>query len=216
MIITHPDQPLEDLAVPLRVALVATRDELDGRVDQTQRVGPTGGLFGVVGGREVADLPRSVHCQGDFRVQRSYKSISSASTGDRLTLVTETPELDIMRLVPSRMLSPQISPAAHHTNVTQGESVSASTSTFEETPERSSFRLRPEPEPEPAFSPDPAEQPGADKRALLNVDLLGVTLPVAIFQQTERFFERSRSHVQTQVPITPKTRFQSNQLPNLR
>jgi len=72
MIITHPDQPLKDLAVPFRVALVATRDELDGRVDQTERVGPTGGLFGVVGGGEVADLPRSVHCPGDVRVQRSY------------------------------------------------------------------------------------------------------------------------------------------------
>jgi hypothetical protein len=115
MIITHPDQALKDLAVPLRVALVATRDELDGWVDQPQGVGPTGGLFGVVCRGEVADLPRSVHCEDDIRVQRSYKSISSASTGDRLTLVTETPELDIVRLVPSRMLSPQISPAAHHT-----------------------------------------------------------------------------------------------------
>jgi hypothetical protein len=87
MIITHPDQPLKDLAVPFRVALVTTRDELDRRVDQTQRVGPPGGLLGVVGGGEVADLPRSVHCQGDIRVQRSYKSISPASKGtDSLSL----------------------------------------------------------------------------------------------------------------------------------
>lgn len=134
MIITHPDQPLQDFAVPLRVALIATRDELDGRVDQTERVSPTGGLFGVVCRGEVADLPRSVHCPGDVRVQRNYESIPPASTGDRLTLVTETPELDIMRLFPSRMLSPQISPAAHKRNVTQGESISASTSTFQRTP----------------------------------------------------------------------------------
>jgi hypothetical protein len=72
MIITHPDQPLEDFTVPLRVALVATRDELDGWVDQPQSVGPTGGLFGVVCRGEVADLPRSVHCQGDPRDQRNY------------------------------------------------------------------------------------------------------------------------------------------------
>jgi hypothetical protein len=72
MIITHPDQPLKDLAVPLRVALVATRDELDGRVDQTEGVGPTGGLFGIVCSGEVADLPRSVHCGEDHQCQRSY------------------------------------------------------------------------------------------------------------------------------------------------
>lgn len=114
-----------------------------------------------------------------------------------LTLVTETPELDIMRLVPSRVLSPQISPAAHHTDATQDESIS--TSTLQETPERRSFRLKPGPE--PAFSPDPADQPGSDKRGRLSMYSLGVTLPVTIFQQTERFFKGSRSHVQTQVPV---------------
>jgi hypothetical protein len=113
-----------------------------------------------------------------------------------LTLVTETPELDIMRLVPSRVLSPQISPAAHHTDATQDESIS--TSTLQETPERRSSRLKPEPE--RAFSPDPADQPGPDKGRLFMYSL-GVTLPVTVFQQTERFFEGSRSHVQTQVPV---------------
>jgi hypothetical protein len=72
MIITHPDQPLKDLAVPFRVALVTTRDELDRRVDQTQRVGPPGGLLGVVCGGEVADLPRSVHCRENSQCQRNY------------------------------------------------------------------------------------------------------------------------------------------------
>jgi hypothetical protein len=105
-----------------------------------------------------------------------------------LTLVTETPELDIMRLVPPRMLSPQISPAVH--DATQGESIS--TSTFEETSARSSFRLEPE----------PADRPGDDKGGCLSMYSLGVTLPVTVFQQTERFFERPRSHVQTQVPGT--------------
>ena len=33
VVITHPDQALQDFAVPLRISLVTARDEFDSRVD---------------------------------------------------------------------------------------------------------------------------------------------------------------------------------------
>ena len=76
MIITHPDQTHQDLAVPLRVSLITAGDEFDRRVYETEGVGPAGGLFGIVCGGEMADLPWSVHCgcQGRAETQRGRRA----------------------------------------------------------------------------------------------------------------------------------------------
>ncbi|KAI3483926.1 hypothetical protein L1887_53082 [Cichorium endivia] len=86
MEIDHADETVEHLAIPLRVALVSARDELDRRVDELHAVRPSFCHLGVVGGIEEADLPRAVH------------------------LVSKTPVLDVVRLVAASVLAAQVGP----------------------------------------------------------------------------------------------------------
>jgi hypothetical protein len=74
---------------------------LDRGIDKLQSVSPTSGLLGVVGSRESSDLPLSVH------------------------FVTETPELDVVRLVSSSVLTTKVRPAKKGDHE-GGTSVSAS------------------------------------------------------------------------------------------
>ncbi len=82
--VDHTDQAVQHFTVPLRVALVTARDELDGRIDELHAVCPSFGHLGVVGCIEEADLPWAVH------------------------LVSETPVLDVVRLITTCVLASEI------------------------------------------------------------------------------------------------------------
>ena len=78
------------------------------------------------------------------------------------TLVTETPKLDVVRLVPTGMLSPQVSPAVKCMTDLSVQAV----------------------------------------RCKAAPDLLGVSSPVAVLEQAERFLESTGTHVQAQVAMS--------------
>lgn len=70
----------------LQTHLVAARNELDRRVDKLESVRPSVGLLGIVHRRELANLPLAVH------------------------LIAESPKLDVVGLVSSGVLAPEVGP----------------------------------------------------------------------------------------------------------
>lgn len=84
--------------------LFSTRHQLYARVDELQAVCPHFGLFRVLGLIRLADLPRSP----DYTSARKYDDYRNPLP----TLVAQSPVLDVVGLVPARVLSTQVGPAA--------------------------------------------------------------------------------------------------------
>jgi hypothetical protein len=90
---------------------VTTRDKLDGRVNELKTMSPLPGLFGVIGSLHVSHLPWSPNWSSANNFPDSWSH----------TFVTETPVLDVVRLIPASMLSSQTSPAEFVSRVKRRE-----------------------------------------------------------------------------------------------